>query len=373
MHRRLAKARVIVERGPVATAAAALAIAGASSWSPGRPTPAAAARSVGPSTVARPSIGDLPLAGVPLRGRTSLRLLVADAPAPFIFDVDRGTVQRISGLPTQGDRETTVLPVGRHALVLSYCFSRRCPPASGVYVLRRGSTKASRLGTALQVVASRDGRGAWMLSRRAAGRCALREVRLDGRPRRAAKRVSCRTGLVAELPAGLLVNFAGPGGTNEHSALLRPDGRVVRFRDWQAQPVVGNLVLSGTDRRTPLLLHNMASGASHRLPWPARPDYRLGEVTGQPNGRLATIDFAQYSPVHRYDLWLLDTTTRRWRHLPEMPARVVPKTTDVEWTRDGRAVVLAYNALGVWRPGEARLAVRRVKAPKQPGVKFVIW
>jgi hypothetical protein len=34
-----------------------------------------------------------------------------------------------------------------------------------------------------------------------------------------------------------------------------------------------------------------------------------------------------------------------------MPAAVVPKTTHVEWTADGRVVILAPNTLGIWRPG----------------------
>jgi hypothetical protein len=326
-----------------------------------------------PRAVTRESIRGLPLRGVALQGSTGLSVLVADAPRPFILDVDSGTMQRISGLPTRGDRETTVLPVGRHALVLSHRVCSHCPRASSVYVVLRGSTTASRLGSALEVAASRDGRGVWMLGRRGASRCTIREVGLDGRPRRAARRMSCGTGLVAELPAGLLTNFAGPGGIDTYIALLRPDGGVVRFPDWQAQPVVGNLVMSGADRRTPLVLHDMASGATHKLRWPGRPEYSLGEVSGEPNGRLATVNFAKYSPKHRSDLWLLDTMTRRWQHLPDMPARVVPKTTHVEWTADGRVVVLAYNVLGVWRPGQTRLAVRRVKPPKQPGIEFAIW
>lgn len=117
----------------------------------------------------------------------------------------------------------------------------------------------------------------------------------------------------------------------------------------------------------------MATGAIHRLRWPSRPGYGLGEVSGQPNGRLATVDFAKYSPGDRFDLWLLDSMARRWQRLPDMPAPVVPKTTDVEWTADGRVVILATDVLAVWRRGEARLAVRRVKPPKQPGIQFVIW
>jgi hypothetical protein len=77
--------------------------------------------------------------------------------------------------------------------------------------------------------------------------------------------------------------------------------------------------------------------------------------------------------VDRYDLWLLDTPTGGWQHLPDMPARAIRKTTDVHWTSDGRVVILAANALGVWRPGETHLAVRRVPLPKQPGIQFVVW
>jgi hypothetical protein len=329
---------------------------------PTRPAQAGATSSsapaLQPSTMPRPSRhGALPPGGVPLVDPTGLRLLVADAPAPFVLDVDRGTTQ----------------PVAEGALVLSFRICNTCPPGSSAYLVRRASTTATRLGTVLQVVPSRDGQGLWMLSGQDASRCTIREVGLDGRPRRAARQVGCRTGLVAELPAGLLVNSMGAGGRDWHGALLRPDGGTVRLGDPQAQPVVGNLVLSGADRHTPLVLHDLGSGASSRLRWPSRPDYGLGEVTGDPNGRLAVVEFAKYSPEHRLDLWLLDTRTRRWQHLPGMPAPMVPKVTDVQWTADGRVVVLSSNLLGVWRPGEPRLAVRRVKPPKHPGSKFLIW
>jgi hypothetical protein len=339
--------------------------AGATSWS---------APTLRPSMIPRPSsYGALPLRGVPLVGRTGLRLLIADVPAPFVLDVDRGTIQPITGLPADGERAVTVVPVGNHALVLSSRICDPCRPGYSAYLLRRGSTTATRLGTALQVVPSRDGQGLWMLSSRDASRCMIREVGLDGRPRRAARQVSCRTGLVAELPAGLLVSSTVAGGSDWHGALLRSDGGVVRLGDPQARPVVGNLVLSGADRHTPLVLHDVRTGASHRLRWPSRPDHALGEVAGDPNGQLAIVEFAKYSPEHRLDMWVLDATTRRWRHLPNMPARMVPKVTDVQWTADGRVVVLSSNLLGVWRPGAPRLAVRGVKPPKQPGGKFLIW
>jgi hypothetical protein len=302
---------------------------------------------------------------VPLESPTGLRLLVADVP-PFVLDQDRGTAQRITGLSPGGDSGVSVVPVGEDALLLSYRFCKGCRAA--VYLVRRGSTAATRLATTWEAVPSSDGEGVWMFSRDA-HQCTIREIGLDGRPLRTARHVSCRLSLVAELPTGLLVSYTGSG----RNALITPDTDVVRLRYQQAQPVVGNLLLTGIDRRTPLLLRDVGSGASHRLRWPSRPDYSLGDVTGDPNGRFAIVEFAKFSPEHRVDMWLLDTATRRWQHLPGMPAGIVPKATDVAWTADGRVVILSGNVLGVWRPLEPRIAARRVRPPQQPGSEFVVW
>jgi hypothetical protein len=121
------------------------------------------------------------------------------------------------------------------------------------------------------------------------------------------------------------------------------------------------------------VLRDVRSGAGHRLPWPSGPAYSLAEVTGDPSGRLAIVRFARFSPRHMLEMWLLDTRTYRWEHLPGMPARIVPKATDVEWSADGRVVILSGDALGVWRPGSPHLAVGRVRPTKQPGSNFVVW
>jgi hypothetical protein len=224
-----------------------------------------------------------------------------------------------------------------------------------------------------EVVPSAGGHSVWALWRERTRHCTIREVGLDGRLETPARPVRCGTDLVAELPAGLLVSIPGPNGRGAHSALLHSTGELDRLRDPQAQPVVGDLLLTGGDRSTPLLLHDVRSGSSHRLRWPSRRGYSLGEVTGDPSGRFAIVEFAKFSPEHKLDLWLLDTVTRRWRHLPGMPARIVPKATDVEWTADGRVVILAVDVLAVWRPSESRLAVRLVRAARQPGSEFVVW
>lgn len=372
--RRLAAARVMA--AVLVVMAAVVGLACRHEPDPGRSAPGATVSVPSPATppTSSPvSSRSLPLRGVPLRAPTKLRLLVADAPAPFVLDVDRETIQPITGLPADGDWGVSVAALGEDALVLSLRFCGACRPVDSVYLVRRGSTAATRLGRLIGAVSSRDGHGVWTLGRPAANRCSIREIDLHGRLRRAARPLGCRAGLIAELPAGLLVSVVGPLGRDAHSALLEPGGRVVRVGDPGIQPVVGNLVLSGGGRNTPLVLRDVRSGAGQTLSWPSGRGYSLGEVTGDPSGRLAIVRFAKFSPQHMLDIWLLDTQTHRWEHLPGMPARIVPKATDVEWTTDGRVVILSGNVLGVWRPGSRHLAVGEVRPSKQPGSNFVIW
>jgi hypothetical protein len=349
---------------------------GRAGWQQEDARPIRTTKGGGTSTTAMVSASAIPWpsksGAVPLQGPTGLRLLVADTP-PFVLDLDRGSAHEIAGVSAAGDSGVTVLSVGEHALVLTHRFCNGCSTAPDVYLVRRGSSAATRLATSSEVVPARDGEGVWMLSRRASRRCTLHEVGLDGRPRRTARQVDCRTALVRELPAGLLVSHVGPRGSEAHNALLGPSGGGVRLPYEQAQPVMGDLLLTGVHKHTPLRLHDVRRGSSHRLRWPSRSGYSLGEVTGDPSGRLAVVEFARFSPEHKLDMWLLDTVTRRWQHLPGMPARIVPKATDVEWTLDGRVVILAGNMLGVWRPGEPRLAARLVKGSRQPGSEFVVW
>jgi hypothetical protein len=97
---------------------------------------------------------------VPLGTATGLRLLVANDPAPFLFDVDHSTAQPVTGLPADGDRVVWVLPVGNDTMVVSDRSCNSCRDAE-VYRVRHGTTVATRLGAALYVVAARDGRAVW--------------------------------------------------------------------------------------------------------------------------------------------------------------------------------------------------------------------
>ena len=74
-------------------------------------------------------------------------------------------------------------------------------------------------------------------------------------------------------------------------------------------------------------------------------------------------------PDQATDVWTLDTQTGTLAQVPGMPALVDLKFTSMEWTRDGRLVWLAQRdektLVAVWRPGEPRLQVKRVRIPER--------
>jgi hypothetical protein len=328
--------------------------------------------------------GPAPLPGVPLEGRSGLRLLVANDPAPFVVDVDGGAIQAVTGLPAGADRSTHVERVGEDAVVLSRrdCRGSGCDAGAEAYLVRRGATAATRLGPASDVESARDGRGIWLLSRRDAGGCALGQVGLDGRPRRAPLALPCDAVLIDELPTGLLVY--GPDGPS--SALVTADGAYRRLPQVVDGVAGGNLVLSTVERGRQVDLTDLRSGASHRLPWPSRlDDHVMGLVDAHPDGRVVSVAFypARDRGVQTLDLWLLDLDTRSWRQLPDMPLRLSSQKPQTSWTADGRLVLLGGLAddptaalVAVWRPGEPRVAVRRVLLPDPGptgGFRFVLW
>jgi len=357
---------------------------------PTRPAQAAVTSSSMPvspgSTVLRPSAsGARPLSGVPLQGAIGLRLLILGHPVPVVLDVDRGTIQPVTGLPTDNRRQVQIKAVGKDAIIVS----ERPRPVndprrvSDIFLLRHGGTVATRLGVGADAAASRDGHGVWLLSYqdKAKSRCVLGQVGLDGRQRGPAWPMPCQTRLVEEIPAGLLID--------DSSALVNPQGNVVRLLDLYGQPAGGNLVLRGGQADEPITLADVGGSGRWRLRYPSRLDgpwAGIGPVRARPDGRLAVVAFgdpADPGPEQALDVWLLDLATRRWRHLPDMPARVAIKATDMRWTADGRLVLLTElveveandqrTVVAVWRPGEPRIAVRQVRLPQETGGSFVLW
>ena len=339
-----------------------------------------------PSTTAAPRASG-PLAGVPLAGRTGIRLLVARDPTPFVADLDQERVRPVTGLPGDGERVVSVLPVGEHAVIVSERTCASCrPPGPEVYGIWRSSATAVRLGTAQEVVAARDGQAVWLVDHQTVTSCTLRQVGLEGRLRRPARPVSCTTKLLSELPAGLLV-ASGPSEDpwDRPTSLVDQRGRRTRLGFPAADLLVatGELVLTSAGPLAPLTLTDLGSGVRWRLGWPSRLRGGTHIAAVHPNGQHIAVGFYGLAAPGEggYDLWLLDIISRRWEHLPDFPAAdVVAKATDLAWTRDGRLVVLTQTAtlgqvVAVWRPGQPRLALRPVTLPQpSPGTStLAIW
>jgi hypothetical protein len=344
-----------------------LAVAGCTAERPEPAGRAAAPAGGSPTASTATPIAPRLLAGVPLTGPTGLELLGSGNP-PRLLDLDAGTSRTVAGVPGGRDRVTWVQPVGRDAVIVS----QAVPAAGQVFRLRRDAATATPVGRATDVVASRDGRGLWLWRQRDARHCSLREVGLDGRPRRPAGRVDCDTQPVADTDLGLLVPTTGPRPDEPLTALVDPDdGR--RLASYPVvHAVAGDLVLWGDEEldQGPFTLTDRRTGVDQQIPRPSR----VGQAGGllSPDRRLLAVEFADPAwdggPAQLMDVWLLDLRTRRWRQLPGMPALVALKFTSMAWTGDGRLMLLGSfdrvgDALAQWRPGQARLAVRRLRLP----------
>jgi hypothetical protein len=251
--------------------------------------------------------------------------------------------------------------------------SQAVPAAGQVFRLRPGAATATPVGRADDVLRSRDGRGLWLWRQRDARHCSLREVGLDGRPRRLARRVDCDAQPLADTDLGLLVPTRGPRPDEPLTALVEPDGN----RRLAAYPVVhavtGDLVLWGGEEldQGPFTLTDRRSGARQRIPRPSRVG-QAGVGLLSPDGRLLAVEFGDPAwdggPAQLMDVWLLDLRTRRWSQLPGMPVLVALKFTSMAWTEDGSLLLLGSfdrvgDALAQWRPGQAQLAIRRLQLP----------
>lgn len=315
-----------------------------------------------------------PLHGAPLTGKTGLRLLVASVP-PLLVDVDSGHVARITGLPLQGRPVLSVSAVGKDAVVWLDRPSRGVPRAE-IYVVRHDATKATRLAAAWDVAPSSDGRAVWLKSFADARHCTLRELWLDGDDRRRARPVPCSTRVVDSGSGGLLV---------QGSSVVDPDSRRVILRTglWA---MAGRFALIAS-KSGPAVL-NLRTGTRWRLRWPSQ----IGGATSQggvdqaavaTDGKFIAVSFSdpawQGGGTQVTDIWLLNPLTRRFQHLPDMPAAVSLKFTSMTWASRQRLVMLAQTAqhdvVAVWHPGQKQFHVRRVQLPERNSGSdsFVVW
>lgn len=352
-----------------ATAAAAGAV---------RDQPSASARIEGISSPgalavsARPK----PLLGVPLRGSTGLRLLVANAP-PFVVDLDTGRITRISGLKLGGNVVLTVFAVGRDAIIWLYRDRPRSKlPRAEIYLVRRGATAATRLATAWEVAPAPDGSAVWLKRYDDARRCSLREVSFDGSERQSPKPVPCSARLVDAGTGAVLVD-----GTS----VLDPRTRETLLEATDLWAMVGNFAITTEGQQSPLTVMDLQSGERWRSPYPSRIAGQGGTDEAAVDTRRQLVALSYSNPAYEFtgtqvtDVWLLTPATRRLRQLPDMPAVVSLKRTSIEWTSDGQLVLLAEtdqrNVVALWRLGQRRIRVRPIRLPARNSGSdaFVVW
>lgn len=353
------------------TVLATAASAAASDTAQDEPTAHATIPARSPIAAAPASSEPKPLRGVPLAGPTGLKLLVANNP-PFLLDVDSGRITSVGGLDVSDNPVLSVRAVGAAAVLWVY---RRTPankaPVAEIYVLRSGKTRATRLATAWDLAPAADGRALWLKSYKDVRHCVLREVGLDGRERRSPRPLPCSTRLVDAGTRPLL----GQG-----SSLVDPSTGRTLLRTGGVWAIAGHLAL--TRAGSLLTLRDVRSGARWRLPWPSQ----IGgadQAAVRADGRLIALAFSD--PAYEgggtqvTDVWLLHPTTRRFQHVPDMPAAVSLKFTSMSWSSDGRLVMLAETGrrtvVALWRPGQKRIAVRPVRLPdpNSGSDSFVVW
>ena len=160
--------------------------------------------------------------------------------------------------------------------------------------------------------------------------------------------------------------------------LLDPVAAQIRMTARRIVPVHGNVILTETGSETSppehrLELVDLAAGTSTRFKLPSILR-GLDEIAVQPHGTLIAVGFgdpAYPGPQQAADVWILDTATGKFTHLPGMPAQVDLKFSSMAWTSDDRLVLLLQGGgrtvLAVWRPGAKTLPLRPVRLPEHTG------
>ena len=333
------------------------------------------------------------LTGRRLTGPTGL-LIVAygNEGPPFILNVDRHTVESVRGLG---------LPL-RRATAQSPLVGSLSPAPGGVLAavehardqtefliapdgsVRHIATVATRAGD--NTLPAREADATWVLRWPHRGRCTLRLVP-GTRP---AVPVPCGS-LAADTTAGVWIATAQQqvivdpltGRARARVAITAPaepsdpvgDQLFALHEDLALESVVSQRINASRGQGRKLSLVNLISGHRRQLVWPSY----FGDIISvvpESHGPLVAVDFgspAYPGPAQAEDVWMLDTSTGKFTHLPAYPARVDIKFSDIAWTPDGRLVIIAQGGgrtvLGLWKPGQTTLLLRTVAS--RDGYHFV--
>jgi hypothetical protein len=221
-------------------------------------------------------------------------------------------------------------------------------------VLDRGE-RVAPLGRGSRVVGADSGRSVWIRDVRDASGCAVRQVAFDGHGIRAPRAFPC--GLVEAAGAlGLAVGRA---------RIIDPLTNRTVFRTRAGIWAVAGKRVVLAEPGVRFTLVDTGTGSRRQIRWPETIGTAVAPAI-DPRGAYVALAFA--SPVH-FDVWLLGTATGTLTRLPGMPAILSPKFTSMEWTGDGRLVILAERRDGegtvvVWRPGQRRLALKTLPMPE---------
>jgi hypothetical protein len=304
----------------------------------------------------------VPLQGIPLRSETGVRLVVSQNP-PLILDVDTGNVSRVRGIPYVRGRQVVIVRNRRAPIAIAEPYSRR----GKLYAVRGQQTRAMLLGAGSEAAPAVSGESVWVKRVLRRSHCSLRQVRLDGRVVRAARAFRCAWTVY---PGGELGLGVGP------TRVIDPvTGRTVFKTRLGIVAVAGKtVVLQQSGRQFTLV--DTASGAQRRLAWPDTEALGSHETDVDVRGRFVALSFGNPSWTSEagqfFDVWVLDTQTAKLTQLPDMPAFVWLKWTNMAWTEDGRLVLLARSAgkdmVAVWQPGQERLEVKKVRLPGRNSV-----
>jgi hypothetical protein len=323
------------------------------------------------TATARPA-GPLPrLSGPAPTGPTHLQLIVSGAP-PFIYDVDANAVREVAGVVTSPHSVLSVMPSGKGALAAVW--QATCDPCAGeitysraweAFRIRRdGSVR--RAGGGWSVAPARNSTAVWALRRGNDRKCRLKLLP-SARP---SVRMRCAL-LDRDTEDGMVVWTA-----NGQALVDKRTGRT-RASARRLEPLHGELALEETGEElleeNRLSLVDLATGARRPLKWPSILR-GLDEIAVQPHGPLVAVGFgdpAYPGPAQAADVWMLDTETGEFSHLPGFPAQVRLKFSSMAWTSDDRLVLLVESGertvLAVWRPGSPTLPLRQLKLPPRSG------
>ena len=320
----------------------------------------AAALAAAPEPAASDAAGPLPpVTGPALAGPTQLHLVISGSP-PYIYDVDAGSVRSVATVA--GALDSWVRPSGNGAFVSRWgcCRSR----AASYRIHLDGSVE--RLAAGGSMAPAFRSSAIWRLRRGADGMCRLellpssrRAVVAPCAPLAGA----AEGGVLMWTSSGQRLVDARSGTVREQAAVIVPLGSGLLFEE------TGDASHGGGA----LGLVDLATGTRRRV---GRPSILRGldEVVPAPHSQLVAVGFADPAypgPAQALDVWILDTASGRYSHLPGMPAQVDLKFSSMAWAPDGRLVLLLQGGgrtvVGVWRPGALELPLRVVDLPEHTG------